>query len=99
MERRYQLNNAGAVTVNPEVKPGAEHIAELRHKLTEEHVVCVFAEPQFRPAIIRSIIEGTAARSGMIDPIGSDIVAGPDQYIEMMMKNAKSVRECLGGGA
>ena len=62
-EARFGLDLAGSVTVTPDVMPGAARIDELRARIDELGAVCVFAEPNFEPAIIGSIIEGTEAKA------------------------------------
>ncbi len=69
-ENRYGLNAVGSITVSPERKPGAKRVAELRHVIEDNKAVCIFAEPQFPPNIVQTLVEGTKARSGVLDPVG-----------------------------
>lgn len=94
-ESAYGLAGAGSVTLNPEQPPGARRISELRARITEGGVVCVFAEPQFDPRLVKTLTEGTAARSAVLDPIGSDITAGADAYLALMERLATSLSGCL----
>lgn len=97
LEAHYGLQAAGAITLNPEVKPSARRLSEIRETLAKTGARCVFAEPQFSPRIIATVIEGTAARSGTLDPLGSAIPAGSDHYAAMMRALAAAMRNCLGG--
>ncbi|MGB0682221.1 MAG: zinc ABC transporter substrate-binding protein [Magnetovibrionaceae bacterium] len=94
-ETRFGLEAVGALTLNPEITPGADRLKEIRTKLTSLEAACVFAEPQFEPALVDVVIEGTAARSGVIDPLGSALEAGPDQYFGLIRNMAGSIRSCL----
>jgi zinc transport system substrate-binding protein len=94
-ESRFGLTAVGAVTANPEVPPGAKRISELRKRIGELGARCVFAEPQFRAKVIESILEGTKARSGVLDPIGTEIAPGPELYFTMMGNLAASFESCL----
>lgn len=96
-ERRFGLNVAGSITVTPDTMPGARRIGELRQKIAEAGVACVFAEPQFEPAIIDAIIEGSGARAGVLDPEGAGYEAGPGMYRELLHGLADSFAACLGG--
>jgi zinc transport system substrate-binding protein len=78
-ERRYGVNAVGAITINPTVRPGAQRLSELREQLERLDAACVFAEPQFEPALVDTVIEGTGADKGVLDPLGADLDAGPDQ--------------------
>lgn len=94
-ERRYGLTVRGSITLDPDHSPGARRVADLRDVIVGRHAVCVFAEPQFEPAIVTSLIEGTPARSGQLDPIGVGLLPGPDVYFQMMRRNAEAMRDCL----
>ena len=95
LEHRYRLASAGAVTLNPDVPPSAHRISELRTRLARTGIVCVFAEPQFPPRAIDTIIEGTQVRRATLDPIGAALPSGPDQYFVMMGSLARDLRDCL----
>ena len=55
-EERNNVNILGAFTVNTDVMPGAEQLAEIREIIEHDKVACVFSEPQFNPDIILSLI-------------------------------------------
>nr|WP_323015355.1 zinc ABC transporter substrate-binding protein [Devosia sp.] len=95
-EHRFGLDVAGTVTVSPDAMPGAARIDELRAKVRELGATCVFAEPNFEPAIIRTITEGTSARAGTLDPEGSALAEGPDLYPNLLRGLAAGLVECLG---
>lgn len=95
-ENRFDLDVAGTVTVSPEAMPGAARIDELRAKVAELGATCVFAEPNFEPAIVATIIEGTSAQAGTLDPEGSALAEGPDLYHGLLRGIATSLVDCLG---
>ncbi|MDQ0326470.1 zinc transport system substrate-binding protein [Rhodopseudomonas julia] len=95
-EKRFGLEAAGSVTVSPEVSPGAQRVSEIAAKIRNLGVVCVFAEPQFTPKLIAVVTEGTDAKSGVLDPLGADLEAGPDLYFELLQRNADELQDCLG---
>jgi zinc transport system substrate-binding protein len=95
MERRFGLSAAGSITVRADIPPGAARMTELREKIVQLGATCVFSEPQFEPRIVDVLIEGTAARSGVLDPIGADLENGPDLYFELLRRNASALTGCL----
>ncbi len=95
-EARFGLNLAGSVTVTPDVMPGAARIDELKAKLAELDVTCVFAEPNFEPTIISAITEGTTARAGVLDPEGGALTEGVDLYPALLRGLATNLVDCLG---
>ena len=94
-ENRFGLEAAGSLTVNPEIMPGAKRLAEIRDQIAHTGADCVFAEPQFKPALIGVVTEGTAARSGILDPLGADIPEGPELYSSLISNLANSFVDCL----
>ena len=94
-ERRFGLSVAGSLTVVPDSAPGAQRVAELRDKVVNAGAFCVFAEPQFEPAIVETIIAGTAARAGTLDPEGASLEEGPDLYATLLENLAAALVDCL----
>lgn len=91
LQRRYGLNAVGAVRINPQTPAGAGHVSQLTHS----GAVCVFAEPQFEPALVRRLAEDTGVRVGTLDPLGAALPAGPALYFDLMRSNARELVRCL----
>ncbi|NIY46894.1 zinc ABC transporter substrate-binding protein ZnuA [Cedecea colo] len=96
-EKHYGLTPLGHFTVNPEIQPGAQRLHEIRTQLVEHKAVCVFAEPQFRPAVINAVARGTNVRSGTLDPLGIDVALGKDSYMQFLTGLANQYASCLKG--
>ena len=95
LESRYGLNVVGSISVSPEVPASGKRLTELRRKIDELGAVCVFAEPHFDTRLIDNLIEGTAARSGTLDPEGGRLEPGPDLYFTLMRRLAGDLKGCL----
>ncbi len=98
-ERRYALNAVGSVAVSPDRPPGARRLVEIRARIAEVGAVCVFTEPQFRPALVDTVVAHTAARTGVLDPLGAALPAGPDAYFGLIRGLATSLARCLSPGS
>jgi zinc transport system substrate-binding protein len=94
-ENRFGIAASGSITVTPEVMPGAERLGEIQAKVKELGATCVFSEPQFEPKLVSVVIEGTNARTGVLDAEGGTEPAGTDQYFFLLRNIAKSLRDCL----
>lgn len=95
LEARYDLNAVGSITVSPDRQPSAKRLAEIRGKLKTLGAVCVFSEPPFEPVLVDTLIQGTGARKGALDPEGALMQPGPDLYATLMRSNAKALVDCL----
>jgi zinc transport system substrate-binding protein len=94
-EKRYGLNAVGAITVSPERAPSAKRVAAIRARIRKLGAVCVFAEPQFEPKLVDTLIEGTGAKKGTLDPEGAAIPDGPELYPALLRSLANSLTGCL----
>ncbi len=94
-EDHYQLPSLGYFTVNPERAPGAKTLTSIHQALKQSRAQCVFAEPQFRPAVINAVARNTDARIGILDPLGAAIEVGPRGYFGFMHQLANAMAACL----
>ena len=94
-EDRFGLRAVGSVVISVDQSPGVRRIMELRDKVHELGAVCVFAEVQFESRLVDTIIEGTSARTGFLDPIGATGEAGPEAYFDLIRNMAASFKSCL----
>lgn len=96
-EQRYGLNAVGAVVLDQEQRPGAKRVVEIQGRIRDRGVRCVFSEPQFQPALVKTVIAGSNARSGILDPLGAEIPPGPDAYFQLLEGLADTLQACLSG--
>ncbi len=93
-EKRFDVNVLGAFTVNTDVLPGAEQLAEIREVIEHEKVSCVFSEPQFNPDIIKAVAKDTNIKTGVIDPLGATLNPGKTLYFDLISNMSKSFKGC-----
>ncbi len=94
-EAHYGLTAVGSISVDEGRTPGAKRLREVREKIVQSGARCVFSEPQFEPALVATVIEGTPARTGVLDPLGAELAEGPAAYGEIMRGLAASLNKCL----
>jgi len=94
-ENRHKLSSAGSISINPEIKPGAERISHVVSAMRQSGTACVFAEPQFNTKILSVVAAGNDVTVGSLDPLGSTIENGPGLYEELMRDLAHSIKKCL----
>ena len=93
-EKRFGLSVIGALTVNPDVMPGAEQLSEIREVIENEKAKCIFSEPQFNPNIINSIASDTGVKTGVLDPLGANIDKGKNMYFDLIKDMSNSLKDC-----
>lgn len=94
-EQDFGLNQLGFFTVSPDRKPGAKTLISIRKALASEQAKCVFSEPQFTPAVVKSVTRGSEAKVGVLDPIGSDVEVTTGGYFILKQNLADSFSSCL----
>ncbi len=93
-EKRFNVNILGAFTVNTDVMPGAEQLAEIREIIEHDKVACVFSEPQFNPDIIKAVAKDMNIKTGVIDPLGATLDPGKDLYFNLIRNMSTSFKGC-----
>ena len=93
-EKRFDVNILGAFTVNTDVMPGAEQLAEIREIIEHDKVACVFSEPQFNPDIIKAVARDMNIKTGVVDPLGATLDPGKDLYFDLITNMSKSFKGC-----
>ena len=93
-EQRFGIEVIGALTVNPEILPGAKQLAEIREVIEHESVNCLFSEPQFNPTIAETIASDTGVKAAVLDPLGAELEPGKDLYFDLISDMASSFESC-----
>ena len=93
-ENRFGVIPAGALTLNPDVLPGAKQIADIQDVINDKGIKCIFSEPQYNPKIIETLGNDMNVSTGVMDPLGAFIDAGPTMYVELINGIANSIKEC-----
>ncbi len=93
-ENRFGISAAGSVRLGDATDPSPARIAEIRDKVAELDITCAFAEPQFNPGLLETVFEGTDAKVGVLDPLGSDLELGPNLYPQLIRDVADGLASC-----
>ena len=95
-EERFGIEAAGAIALGDAAQPGPARVAEIRDAIRGMEATCVFSEPQFEPALVATVIEGTDARTGELDPLGAGLDLGPELYPTLLRNLRDDLVACLG---
>jgi zinc transport system substrate-binding protein len=94
-ETRFALPAAGSIALHDADQPSPARMAEIQARIRDAGVTCVFAEPQFPEGLVATATEGSAARAGVLDPVGADLEAGPAFYPALIRGLADDLAACL----
>ncbi|BCN93859.1 zinc ABC transporter substrate-binding protein [Thiomicrorhabdus immobilis] len=101
-EKQYQLNGVGSIQLNPSVSPSLKRVAELRARIKEGGVKCVFKEPQFPERRVLAVVKGLDVKVGSLDPMGVVSKAFQQKqqqdfmfYDQFMLKLSEGFTACL----
>ncbi|MDC1259990.1 zinc ABC transporter substrate-binding protein [Pseudomonadota bacterium] len=95
-EKVFGLNAVGSIALEDDVATSPKQISYIRNKIIKSNVSCVFQEPQFDSKLLQTVVEGTDAKIGTLDPLGVDIANKKDFYLQLLRNMSKSLKECLG---
>ena len=93
-ENRFGVASAGALTLNPDVLPGAKQIDAIQDLIQDENIKCIFSEPQYNPKIIETLAADMKISTGIMDPLGAFIDQGPEMYQNLILDIANSLKDC-----
>lgn len=94
-ERRFGLNAVGAISLGDADRPSAARLTDIRQRIQESGAQCAFAEPQFEPKLLDTVIEGRNVTKGILDPMGADLEPGIELYPALIERLVISLTDCL----
>jgi zinc transport system substrate-binding protein len=94
-EAAFDFPASGAISLSDATDPSPARIAEIQARVAGEGIACVLSEPQFNPGIVAVVMEGTEARTAVLDPLGTALEPGAALYPAMMRGLAASLAGCL----
>ncbi|WP_254656709.1 zinc ABC transporter substrate-binding protein [Leisingera sp. JC1] len=93
-EQGFGLSAAGAISLSDAVKPSPARVAEIRDVVADLKVACVFSEPQFNPGLVATVLDGTAAGTAVLDPLGAGLEPGPQFYPALLQDIGAAIAGC-----
>ncbi len=94
-EENFGLKASGHISINPERRPGAKKVFQIKKYMLENNVDCIFIEPQYNTSIVDKLIAGTKTKRVVIDPIGININFATNTYFDYLNQLGKSFEACF----
>jgi zinc transport system substrate-binding protein len=95
-EKTFGLNAVGSIALEDDIASSPKQISFIKNKIIKSKASCVFQEPQFDNKLVKTVIEGTQAKIGTLDPLGFGIKEKEDFYLQLLRNMSKNLKECLG---
>lgn len=94
-ETDFDFPAAGAISIGDASDPSPARIAEIQARIADEAIDCVLAEPQYNPSLVETVLDGTEARTGILDPLGSDLEPGSALYPQLIRNLSTALAGCM----
>ena len=94
-EMDFDFPASGAISISDASDPSPARIAKIQARITEQGIDCVLAEPQFNPGLVATVLDGSDAQTGILDPLGSDLEPGPAFYPQLIRNLSTALAGCL----
>ena len=94
-EKSFNISASGAISLGDASDPSPARLSEIRKRVVDEAVECVLAEPQYDPGLVKSVLEGTNAKTTVIDPLGVSLETGPNLYENLIRNLATNLAKCF----
>lgn len=94
-ESAFDFPASGAISLGDATDPSPARVAEIQARVADENIACVLSEPQFNPGLVASVMDGTEARTAVLDPLGSSLEPGETLYEELLRNLANELADCL----
>ena len=94
-ETDFDFPASGAISLGGATDPSPARIAGIQDRIKDEGVDCVLAEPQYNAGLVTTVLDGTEANTGVIDPLGVNLEPGPTLYPQLIRNMATTLAECL----
>ena len=93
-ENDFIFPAAGAISIGDASDPSPARIVEIQARITNEGIDCVLAEPQFNPGLVATVLDGSEAKTGILDPLGAELETGVNLYPDLICNLSKTLAGC-----
>jgi zinc transport system substrate-binding protein len=94
-ETDFDFPASGAISIGDASDPSPARIAEIQARVADEGIECVLTEPQFNSGLVATVMDGSDANTGVIDPLGSELELGATLYPQLITNMATALVGCL----
>jgi zinc transport system substrate-binding protein len=96
-EDAYGMHARASILDHHDAQADIRRVRMIRQLVGSGKIACLFHEPQFDPKLLRLVDSQSRLPHVSLDPIGHDYAAGAEQYRQMMLGIAQSMKTCFQG--
>lgn len=93
-ENDFGISTSGAISIGDASDPSPARIVEIQERIAEQGIDCVFAEPQFNAGLVETVLDGTEAKTGILDALGADLEPGTALYPQLIRNLSEAFAGC-----
>ncbi|MGS0467625.1 zinc ABC transporter substrate-binding protein [Cobetia marina] len=94
-EHRFDAPASGAISLGDASTPSPARVKEIQARVARDNIQCVFREPQYNPALIESVFEGTGVKTSIVfEPLGVGLLLGETLYPQLIERLGQGILEC-----
>jgi len=94
-EHRFDAPASGAISLGDASTPSPARIKEIQARVARDNIQCVFREPQYNPALIESVFEGTGVKTSIVfEPLGVGLELGETLYPQLIERLGQGILQC-----
>ena len=94
-EKSFDFPASGAISLSDASDPSPARKAQIHGRIKEQAIDCVLAEPQYKPGLVATVLDGSNAKASVIDPLGYGLEPGERLYPQLIRQMAKTLVNCL----
>jgi len=94
IEQQFGLSVATVLTLEPEIKPGARHLLQVKKAVEAQAVRCFVTEPGYDPNLLKKVMPADA-RQTQLDVHGSGVKLSSHSYLDFIDGIMAALTGCL----
>ncbi|MCK5895374.1 MAG: zinc ABC transporter substrate-binding protein [Cocleimonas sp.] len=91
----FHLHKLATINLHSELQIGARTLYNTRQYLKKSKATCLFTEANFRPRMVKTLVEGFDIKIENIDPLASHLKPSPHLYLDLLRDTAQHIKHCL----
>ncbi len=93
-KEEFDLNLQSANSGNEVLTPSAMQISKIRKLLRSGEYSCIFTDPLINSSAINSAANDADLELASLDPLGNNLIPGPQLYAGLMKNIARTIADC-----